>query len=300
LYDSLDQDLELPAAPAARGEEALGVLEDVVVRRGVRRVLAAHRSDDLALREARAVVHRHDADEVVRPLDDHGGEAAALADDGGHLADLRVLLAIDREKVDLVVRDDDELREVDGVRALAQDLALRAALAAALEEGDDVREVVGRYVRGERLHRLEREPVAREDVADGPLRDCDQGEAVHLVLDGHQPVQAAAQDGRLVAGFPAERDEPVLDRAAQAQTLLDDADAVVRDEPDAENDPQESEDARAPLGQAQKVGPLHGKHDFFLRSAGRFRGSPARYPAIRWYTRACRSGTRSPRHAKRP
>ena len=65
VIGALDEDLQLPAALPAGGQEALGVLEVVVVGRPHVRVVAHDRRDDLALSERRPVVHRDDADEVV-------------------------------------------------------------------------------------------------------------------------------------------------------------------------------------------------------------------------------------------
>ena len=52
VVGALDQHLELPAALAAGAQELLGVLEAVVVGRGVGRIVADGRRDDLARRAA--------------------------------------------------------------------------------------------------------------------------------------------------------------------------------------------------------------------------------------------------------
>jgi hypothetical protein len=122
--------------------------------------------------------------------------------------------------------------EVDRVRALAEDLPLRAALAAAREEAAHVLEVAGARVLGERLIRTQRPPVAREDVADLALRDRHQRNAVDAVHERDEQVPAAAQDLRLEAGFAVQRDQARLDGSARAEPLLHDPDARVRDEAD--------------------------------------------------------------------
>src|SRR5688572_5226198 len=68
----------------------------------------------------------------------------------------------------------DKLRGIEGIGALAQDLALRSALTAGAQEGGHVLEVVGRDVARQRLRRRQWLPVSRQDVADLPLRDRDQ------------------------------------------------------------------------------------------------------------------------------
>jgi len=175
------------------------------------------------------VVDGDDADQVVGALEDDWAEAGALADHLRHVAEDAGVAAIDRQVVHLVLGDDDELHQVDGVGPFAQDLALRAALAAVAEEGAHVLEVDRGGVGGERLRRAERLAVAREDVADLALRDGHQRRGVDAVLKRREEVPAAAQHLRLKPRFSLERDEPRLHRAAPRYTLLDDADPRIRD-----------------------------------------------------------------------
>ena len=112
----------------------------------------------------------------------------------------------------------------------------------------------------ERLHRRERQAVAREDVADLPLRDGDERQHVHAVLERHQEVHAAAQDVGLEAGLAAQRDEARAHRAARAPPLLDDADAIVRDVARARA--EQEEEQRTGAASKQKIDvslePAHG------------------------------------------
>ena len=151
VVGAFHQHLQLPPAQASRREEFLGVLEAVVIRLGPGRVLAHRGRDDLPRRQRGAVVHGDDADVVVGALDDHGGEALALAQHLGHALEHLLLALLERQVVEALLGDDHELREVYGVRALADDLALRPALSAAPQEFGDVLEITRRGVRREHL-----------------------------------------------------------------------------------------------------------------------------------------------------
>ncbi|MEZ4410700.1 MAG: hypothetical protein R3A52_30085 [Polyangiales bacterium] len=236
-----DQDLELSAALAPRREEALGVLKRVVEGARVGHVVAHHGRDDLALLQRGAVVHGDHADGVVAAFEHHGVVAPARLDQLAHAVDERGVFGVEGERAHALAGEHDELREVERVGALAEDLALRPALPARREEARNVLEVVGGEVAREGLRGAERAAVAGEDVPDAPLADGDQREAVHAVLEGHPPVDASAQDLGLIAGLALERDEPALDGAAGGPALLDHADAVVGDVPDAEQHEERGE-----------------------------------------------------------
>jgi hypothetical protein len=79
IVRAVRQHLVLTPAIAAGLQEFFGVLEIVVEVRIVGGV-ADRWGDDLALRQSRAVVHRHDADHIVGVLDDDGFKAAAALD----------------------------------------------------------------------------------------------------------------------------------------------------------------------------------------------------------------------------
>jgi hypothetical protein len=161
------------------------------------------------------------------PENHHGREAFALRDGIGHVRELTTLIFVERQVVETIGRDDHEPGQVDHIRPLAQDLALRTALAAAFEEVGGVLEVVGLEVRGEGLCGFQRAAVPREDIADLPLRDRHHRHDVDRVLERHEPVQSAAQDVRLEAGLAGQSDQARLDRATTRPALLDDSDALV-------------------------------------------------------------------------
>ena len=240
---ALDQDLQLAATTAARGQETFRVLEVVVVGGDIARVLADRRRDDLALGQRRAVVHGDDAEHVVRAADDDRGEALALADDLRHALEDAFLGALERQVEEPLLGDHHELCEVHGVCALAQDLALRAALAAGLEERRRVLKVPGDHVGRQRLRWWQQLAITREHVADAALWNGDQWLDVHDVLERHQEVQATAQDVRLEARFARERDDTRFERALSAHPLLDDADLVVGNEARAQQREQHREHA---------------------------------------------------------
>ena len=152
-------------------------------------------------------MHGDDADDVCGVLDHDRLEALPLGDDHRHPLEGFRLRAVKRQKMDALARDHDELRRVEGVGTLAQNLALRSALTAGAQEGGHVLEVVGGDVARQRLRRRQRLPVAREDVADLPLRDGHQGHLVQAILERHQHVPAAPQQGGLKAGLAVQGDE---------------------------------------------------------------------------------------------
>ena len=163
------------------------------------------------------------------PLDYDRVEAVTFGDERRHALEDILLVPAKRQIRDLLVGDDHELDEVDGVGSLSEDLALRTPLPAAREEDANVLEVARGHVRGKRLRRLEGAPVAREHVTDFPLWNGDERHGVNAVLQRHQEMYAAAQDVGLKARFAVQRDEPRRDSAAEAPALLDYADSVVAD-----------------------------------------------------------------------
>jgi hypothetical protein len=70
-------------------------------------------------------VDRDDPHLVVVALDDLGTEAVALGDQRRHAREDLGLGPVELQREHLVRRQHDELREVDRVRALAEDRALR-------------------------------------------------------------------------------------------------------------------------------------------------------------------------------
>jgi hypothetical protein len=70
-----------------------------------------------------------DAKDVVLARDDERLEPLALVNEVGHRVEQGGVGPLEGERVDLPGSDDHELGQVDRIRALAQDPALRAALA---------------------------------------------------------------------------------------------------------------------------------------------------------------------------
>ncbi len=217
----------LAAALAAGLEEALGLLERVVEIAHVGR-------EQLVAGQGGAVLHRHHGQQVGRvrvfhALDHQRREAAAQVQQLAHLLVVLALGGVHRHRVRGLLRHHHEQRRVDDVRALAQDLALRALLAAAREEAAHVEEVVHRGVVGQRLARGQVDAVTREHVADLALRDRHHRADVHAVLQRREEVEAAATQLGLEAGLAVQREQAQLHRAAAAPQLLDHPDAVVGD-----------------------------------------------------------------------
>ena len=142
----------------------------------------------------------------------------------------------------MAVGDDDEHGEVECVRALTEDRALRAALAAGGHERAHVHEPVAVHHRRERLHGGERNAVAGEDVPDLALRDGHERHDLHPVHERRPEVHAAAQDVGLEAGLAVQGDDRVLQRAPGRPPFLDDPDLVVADHPYPDDLEQQPED----------------------------------------------------------
>jgi hypothetical protein len=135
--------------------------------------------------------------------------------------------------VHALVGDDGELGRVDRIGALAQDLALRALLAATKQKPSrvlEVRLVLG-VVGAKHLRRAKRRAVAREHIGNLALPDGHEIGFVNPVHEGKKDMEAAAQHFGLITGLAVQRDEPVLDRPFRRPELFDDADLIVRDVP---------------------------------------------------------------------
>ncbi len=204
----------LAAALAAVLQELLGFLERVVMVADVRR-------EQLVARQGGAVLHRHHGQQVgrmrvFRALDHQRRESATQVQQLAHLLVILALGGIHRHRVRGFLRHHHEQRRVDDVRAFAQDLALRALLAAAFEERADVEEVVDRRVVGQRLARGQIHAVTREHVADLALRHRHHRADVNAVLQRLEEVEAAAPQLGLEAGLAMQRQQAQLHGAAAA------------------------------------------------------------------------------------
>ncbi len=196
------------------------------------RVVADRGRDDLADRQGRAVVHRHHTHLILGVLQHHRLEAGPVLDDLGHLGQELGLVRIQAQGEQPVLGHHHEFGQVDGVGAFAQHRALRALLAAGLEERARVLEIHHARVARERLVGRQGPAVAGEHIADAALGNGHQGSHMQPVLERHEEVQAAAQHLGLEAGLAAQGDQAAADRAAPAPQLLDDGDPVVADVPD--------------------------------------------------------------------
>lgn len=185
-----------------------------------------------------------DADAVLGAADDDRVEAVTVGDEVAHPLEDLELAAVQRQVIDVVLGEDHEEHQVDGVGAFAQDHALRAFLAAGAQERRGVLEVVGAHVGGEGLGRRQGLAVPREEVADLALRDGDQGHLVDAVLERFHEVPAAAQHVRLEARLAFQRDEAGPHGAAAADELLHDPHAVVRNVDERAPDDDEQKDAQ--------------------------------------------------------
>ena len=228
---ALEQNLQLAAAEPAGREKLFRLLEIVVERLDAAQIGADLGRDDLAGRQRGAVMHRHDAEEIVIDGQHDRHEAVAIRDRLLHGVENALLLPAQGVAIDPLLGDDGELRGVDRIGALAKDLSLRSLLAAAHQEAARVLEVgfVLGVVGGEHLGRPERRAVAREHVGDASLADRDEIGLVEPIHEGHEDMNAAAQDLGLEARLAVQRNETRFDRALRRPHLLDDTDLIVGD-----------------------------------------------------------------------
>ena len=191
-------------------------------------------------------------------LDDHRREAAALVQQFTHALVVLALLRAEVQRIGRLFRHHDEQGGVDDVRALAQDLALRAFLPAAGDEGADVEKVANGGVAGQGLAGRKVDAVTRKHIADLALRHRHHRVDVHAELQRRKEVETTAFKFGLEAGFAVHGQEAGLHRATAAPQLFDHADAVVRDVPDdtcnADGQGQQGKD-----DQACQQGQAHGK-----------------------------------------
>ena len=90
------QYLQLTTAHTVRFQEAIGILEFVMVLIGFFGVITHHRGNDLTLRQGETVMHGHDADLVIVILDDDRAEAVAFLDNLCHADNDRGFVTVDR------------------------------------------------------------------------------------------------------------------------------------------------------------------------------------------------------------
>ncbi len=112
IVRTLDQYLKLAATLPAGRQEALGVLEGVVIGLLVVGFVADRRCDDLPLWERRTIVDGDNADQVISALDNHRLEPTALFDDLSHPFEHGLFFPAQRQVIDGILSDDHELRQV--------------------------------------------------------------------------------------------------------------------------------------------------------------------------------------------
>ena len=175
---------------------------------------------------------------VIGTADDDGCEPVPIGDEASHGLEARVVVVFERQRVDRLVGEDGELREVDRPGALAEHAALGATLPPVVEERPGILEGVRtRGVGRERLVRREGKPIAGEDVAEAALGDGDERDRVDAVLEGTEEVPATPHHLGLEAGLTAEREEAIGDGPKLGrEQLFHDARAVVGDVADGAAD----------------------------------------------------------------
>src|SRR5215813_8470743 len=126
-------------------------------------------------------------------------EAAALRERLLHAVKHDALLIAQRVPVDALVGDDRELRRVDRVGALTQNLSLRPFLPSAKQKLPHVLKIrfFFRVIRAENLRSAERRAVAGEHVGDFALADRDKIRCVDAKHEGKEGMQPAPQHFRL-------------------------------------------------------------------------------------------------------
>ena len=190
--------------------------------------------EQFVLEQAGAIHDRHDGElvGVMRTghfLDDDGREGRAFDQHVAHLLVIGFLLRVERHRIGRFVRHDDKQRRIDDVRAFAQDLALRAFLAARRQEGTGVAEIVDARIVGQRLAGRQVAAVAGKHIGDLALSDRDHRVDVDAVLERREKVEAAAAQVRLQARFAGKGQQAGVHGARRAPQFFDDTDAVIRD-----------------------------------------------------------------------
>jgi hypothetical protein len=121
-------------------------------------------------------MHGDDADQIVIGGKGDRSETVAICNGLPHAGKNNLLLLAQGVAIDAVIRDDGELRGVDRIGSLAQDLALRTFLAAIYEKFSRILKI-GLFlgvIGCENLRSPQRGPITREHVSDLALSDGDE------------------------------------------------------------------------------------------------------------------------------
>src|ERR1043165_8513538 len=150
------------------------------------RVIADDRSNNLTLPQRWTVMHRCNADLVVRILDDDWEKPVALSNHVRHLLDHIHILTAQWQRIDPSIGENDELHKVNGIRAFTKHTALRSALAAVLKKAFHILKVTDTLIGCEGLGGVEQLAVTGKDVTNLPLRNGYQWGGMDNILNGHQ------------------------------------------------------------------------------------------------------------------
>ena len=135
--------LQLASTLAVGGDEAVGHLEVVVVRDIVGWIFSHYRRDNFSSRQGRPIMNGHNPDQIIRIFDHHRSKPVAVIDNAGHVFDYSLVVAAERQVIDALFGNYDELGQIDGVSSFTQNLSLRSALTAVGQKLDDVLKVIG-------------------------------------------------------------------------------------------------------------------------------------------------------------
>src|SRR6266566_7876258 len=158
-------------------------------------------------------MHGDDADQIVIGGKHDRSETVATCNRLPHAVKNTLLLSTQGVSIDPLICDDGELRGVDRISSLAQDLALRAFLAAVYEKFSRILKI-GLFlgvIGCENLRSPQRGPITCEHVSDFALSDGDEVGFVDSIGEGKEHVETAAQDLRLEPSLATKRDEARFD-----------------------------------------------------------------------------------------
>lgn len=130
----------LPPTESARLQKSFRVLKIIVESLRVRRFAADRRRDDFAFRQGRAIANRGDADAIIGGLDDYRIKSMPFKNQLAHLLDKGYLAFLQIFRIGTALGQHDELCQIDGISALAENFALRTFLPALpiLQDADAV------------------------------------------------------------------------------------------------------------------------------------------------------------------
>jgi len=234
----------LTATTASGTQKCVDVLEVIVEGGPVIGIVTDARRDDFIRREYRAVVNRHNAENVARVVvhligllglndarrnaaDHHRREAIPVAQHLTHMIDRVFLLIRQQQAMHARSGDDDELRNVDRMRTFADDRALRTFLTTGLEERRNVFDArIDQHA--ERLAIRQFTAVTRKDVTDLSLRNRHEIHLVHAILEWKEVMNATANDLRLETYFAIQCNQAMGQRRGTPQPFHN-TDAIVGD-----------------------------------------------------------------------